>query len=325
MSIFTVISSVPRAARTLDVRVILAFAAIYVLWGGTFLAIRVAVLEVPPLYASGVRFFIAGGLLYLFMRWRGEPVPSAVQWRGLAFAALSMFVVTYAALFWAEQYVASGLTSIIEATLPITTIALEVFVFRQQPFRWRTATAVVLGFAGVAFLLFRDDGPPIAVVPCIVILVAGVSWSIGAVLTRTLPRPRSAALAAGAQMLLGGAVLLVLSALTGELHAWPAISVRAGLALLYLVTAGSLVAFTAYLWLLTRMSATRVASHAYINPLVAVALGYFAAGEVVTPRMLFAAALVLTGVVLLLTPPRAARPAASIRRLDHAHTENLAR
>jgi drug/metabolite transporter (DMT)-like permease len=325
MATLQVIRSLARLTRGLDVRVLLAFAAIYVLWGATFLAIRIAVLEVPPLFASGVRFFIAGGLLYLFMRLRGEPLPTRIQWRGIALASLSMFVVTYAALFWAEQYVASGMTSIIEATLPITTIALEVFVFRQQPFRWRTATAVLLGFAGVAILLFRGDGQALALVPSLIILVAGVSWSFGAVLTRTLPRPRSAALAAGAQMLLGGAVLLVLSALTGELHTWPAISGRAAMALLYLVTAGSLIGFTAYLWLLTRMSATRVASHAYVNPLVAVALGYFAAGEVVTPRMLFAAALVLTGVFLLLKSPRAAQAAPAIRRLGHARTENLAR
>lgn len=296
------------ATQRFDVRVLLAFAAIYVLWGGTFLAIRIAVLEVPPLFASGVRFFIAGGLLYLFMRLRGEPLPSAVQWRSISLASLCMFVVTYAALFWAEQYVASGITSVIEATLPITTVTLEVFVFRQQPFRWRTAAAVGLGFCGVAILLFRGRGQDLAALPCIVILVAGVAWSFGAVLTRSLPRPRSAALVAGAQMLLGGAVLLVLSAATGELHSWPVLSLRAGVALLYLIVAGSLIGFTAYLWLLTQMPATRVASHAYVNPLVAVALGYFVAGEALTPRMLLAAALVVLGVFLLLTAPRAPRP-----------------
>lgn len=283
-----------------DIRVVLAFAAIYVLWGGTFLAIRIAVLEVPPLFASGLRFFIAGGLLYVVMRVRGEPIPSAVQWRGIALASLCMFVVTYAALFWAEQYVASGTTSVIEATLPIITVMLEVFVFRQQKFRWPTAAAVVLGFCGVALLLFRGGEQGLAPLPCIVILSAGVAWSLGAVLTRSLPRPRSAALVAGAQMLLGGAVLLMLSAATGELHSWPVISLRVGLALLYLIIPGSLIGFTAYLWLLTRMPATRVASHAYINPLVAVALGYFVAGEAVSPRMLLAAVLVVMGVFLLL-------------------------
>ncbi len=281
-----------------------AFAAIYVLWGGTFLAIRIAVLEVPPLFASGVRFFIAGGLLYLFMRMRGEPMPSAPEWRGIAIASLCMFVLTYAALFWAEQYLASGVTSVIEATLPITTVGLEVFAFRQQPFRWRTATAVALGFGGVVILLFRGGRQSLPTLPCMVVLAAGVAWSLGAVLTRSRPRPRSAALVAGAQMLLGGAVLLALSAATGELHSWPVVSMRAGVALLYLIVAGSLIGFTAYLWLLTQMSVTRVASHAYVNPLVAVALGYFVAGEPLTPRMLVAAALVVMGVFLLLTAPR---------------------
>jgi drug/metabolite transporter (DMT)-like permease len=300
-----------------DVRVLLAFAAIYVLWGGTFLAIRITVLEVPPLFASGVRFFIAGGLLYVFMRLRGEPIPSAVQWRGILLASLCMFVVTYAALFWAEQYVASGVTSVIEATLPVTTVTLEVFAFRQQQFRWRTAAAVVLGFCGVAILLFRGGGHELPALPCMAILAAGVAWSLGAVLTRTLPRPRSAALVAGAQMLLGGAVLLLLSAATGELHSWPVISLRAGLALLYLIVAGSLLGFTAYLWLLTQMPATRVASHAYVNPLVAVALGYFVAGEALTPRMLLAAGLVVMSVFLLLKAPPVPRPqaASSSRRV----------
>lgn len=291
--------------KPLDFRVLLAFAAIYLLWGGTFLAIRIAVLEVPPLFASGVRFFIAGGLLYLFMRVRGEPFPSAIQWRGIAVASLCMFVLTYAALFWAEQYLASGVTSVIEATLPIVTVGLEVFAFRQQLFRWRTAAAVALGFCGVVILLFRGGGQSLPALPCVVVLAAGVAWSLGAMLTRSQPRPRSAALVAGAQMLLGGAVLLALSAATGELHTWPVLSLRAGIALVYLVVPGSLIGFTAYLWLLTQMPATRVASHAYVNPLVAVALGYFVAGEPVTPRMLFAASLVVMGVFLLLTTPRA--------------------
>jgi drug/metabolite transporter (DMT)-like permease len=314
MDALTVTHTRIEAPGRLDVRVLLAFAAIYVLWGGTFLAIRIAVLEIPPLFASGVRFFIAGGLLYVFMRLRGEAIPSAVQWRGIALASLCMFVVTYAALFWAEQYVASGITSVIEATLPITTVTLEVFVFRKQQFRWRTAVAVALGFCGVAILLFRGGGQDLPALPCMAILAAGVAWSFGAVLTRSQARPRSAALVAGAQMLLGGAALLVLSAATGELHSWPAISLRAGMALLYLIVPGSLIGFTAYLWLLTQMSATRVASHAYVNPLVAVALGYFAAGEALTLRTLLAAALVVMGVFLLLKAPRVPQPQASSPR-----------
>jgi drug/metabolite transporter (DMT)-like permease len=289
--------------RGADLRVLAAFAAIYVLWGATFLAIRITVLEIPPFFGSGLRFFLAGSALYLFMRLRGQPSPTWQQWRAIALVALCMFVVTYGALFWAEQYVPSGLTAVIESTLPLTTIALEVFVFRQQSFHWRMATAVVLGFLGVAWLLLRND-QPLVWFPSLIILAAGTVWSFGAVLTRSLPRPQSLPLAAGAQMMLGGAVLLALSRLTGELVVLPQVSLRAGIALLYLIVGGSLLGFTAYVWLLARMPATRVASHAYVNPLVALALGYFVAGEQLTIRMLLAALLVIASVFLILTAPQ---------------------
>src|SRR4029077_19777414 len=150
-----------------DVRVLLAFVAIYFLWGGTFLAIRIAVLQIPPFFTAGLRFFTAGAVLYVFMRRCGRPSPSAAQWRSIAVTALCMFVATYGALFWAEQYVPSGITSVIEATLPITTIAFEVFIFRQQRFSWRTAGAVALGFLGVVWLLLRDGRQSIALLPCL--------------------------------------------------------------------------------------------------------------------------------------------------------------
>jgi len=299
-----VIGSLPQTrARRYDVRVLLAFVAIYFLWGGTYLAIRIAVLQIPPFFTAGLRFFTAGAVLYVFMRLCGQPGPSAAQWRSIAVTALCMFVATYGALFWAEQYVPSGITSVIEATLPITTIAFEVFIFRQQPFRWRMLAAVALGFCGVAWLLLKNGQQSFAALPCVVILAGGTAWSLGAVLTRSMPRPESLPLAAGAQMMLGGAVLLALSQASGELQPFPHISLHTGLALLYLIVGGSLLGFTAYVWLLARMPATRVASHAYVNPLVAVALGYFAAGEVLTVRMILASALVVASVFLILKTP----------------------
>ena len=286
--------------RAIDVRVVLAFLAIYFLWGATFLAIRVAVLQIPPFFTAGLRFFTAGSLLYLFLRVKGEPAPSAVQWRGIAVIAVCMFVLTYGALFWAEQYVPSGVTAVIEATLPIVAMILEVFVFRRQPFRWRMLAAVVLGFGGVALLLLKNTGQSFGVFPCLVILSGSVAWTLGAVLTRSMSLPGSVPLAAGAEMMLGGAILLVISALTGEMYPFPHIPLQAGIALLYLIIGGSLVGFTAYAWLLARMPATRVASHAYVNPLVAVALGYFVAGEEITMRMLLASLLVVASVFLIL-------------------------
>jgi drug/metabolite transporter (DMT)-like permease len=305
METSAVIVKVPaRRAGGLDVRVLLAFLAIYFLWGATFLAIRVAVLEIPPFFTAGVRFFTAGSLLFLFLLLRGQPAPSAAQWRSIAVIAVCMFVVTYGALFWAEQFVPSGLTAVLEATLPIVAMILEVFVFRRQPFRWRMLAAVALGFLGVALLLLKNPGQSFGVFPCLVILGGSVAWTLGAVLTRSMPLPKSVPLAAGAEMMVGGAVLLCLSWVTGEMHPLPHISPRAGVALLYLIVGGSLLGFTAYAWLLARMPATRVASHAYVNPLVAVALGYFVAGEPVTARMLVASALVVGSVFLILRPEK---------------------
>jgi drug/metabolite transporter (DMT)-like permease len=297
----SVTTTLPRLRQsTLDIRVALAFFAIYVLWGGTFLAIRVAVLQIPPLFTAGLRFFLAGGLLYGFMRLRGEGSPTAIQWRSIGIIALSMFVATYGPLFWAEQYVPSGITSVIEATLPIITLTLEVFVFRQQPFRLPMLGSVAVGFSGVALLLFKGGESSVPIVPCLVILGAATAWSLGAVLTRSMPLPASRPLTSGAAMLLGGIVLLGLSRLSGEPNPLPDIPLRAGLALLYLIVAGSLIAFTAYVWLLARMPATRVASHAYVNPVVAVALGYFVAGEELTVRTVLASLLIVLSVFLIL-------------------------
>ncbi|HEV2442000.1 MAG TPA: EamA family transporter [Steroidobacteraceae bacterium] len=312
-----------------DARMALAFAAIYVLWGGTFLAIRLAVLELPPLFASGVRFLIAGGALYVFMRVRGDASPSLREWQSIALTSLCLFVATYAALFWAEQYVPSGVASVIEATLPITAMVLEVFLFRQQRFHLRTGAALLLGFLGVAWLLIRNQHT-FPVFPCLIILASGAAWSLGAVLTRSMRRPRSLPLTAGAQMMLGGMVLLALSKATGELHTLPRITPQAAAALLYLIVAGSLLGFTAYVWLLARMPVTRVASHAYVNPLIALALGYFVAREALTPSMLLASALVIASVVLILTAPEdrergiALRLKSSGRRRTH-DSQSLAR
>jgi drug/metabolite transporter (DMT)-like permease len=287
-------------ARGIDLRVLFAFGAIYILWGATFLAIRIAVLEVPPFYVAGLRFFTAGAVLHLFMRLRGEPNPTLLEWRNLALIGLCMFVATYGPLFWAEQYVSSSITSVIEATLPITTITLEVFVFRRMPLQWRTLLGVLLGFSGVALLLVNNGEQHLAIVPCLIILCSGVAWSLGAVLSGQLTLPRSRPLTAGSEMMLGGAVLLALSAATGEMHPLPHFTMRSGIALGYLITCGSLVAYTAYVWLLGHTSATRVASHAYVNPLVAVALGYFVAGDLITIRTIAAAALIVASVFLIL-------------------------
>ncbi len=287
-------------AQRFDVRVVLAFFAIYVVWGTTFLAIRIAVQEVPPLFAAGCRFFVAGVLLYGFMRVKGQPSPNRVQWRNLALMGLLMFVAEYGPLFWAEKYVPSGVASVLEATLPLITIVLEMVVFRQLPLRWRLLGATMLGFCGVGVLVLPGGEQHFGLLPCFAILGGAVAWSLGSVLNRSLELPKSRAVTAGGAMMLGGGTLLALSAALGEMHPMPHVSLRGGLAILYLIVFGSLIGFTAFVWLLARMPATRVASHAYVNPIVAVALGYFVAGEVIAARMLIGAAIVIVSVFLIL-------------------------
>src|ERR1700679_1617303 len=175
----------PSASSTLkgfDIRVILAFFAIYVLWGTTFLAIRIAVEEVPPLFAAGCRFFVAGVVLYGFMRVKGQPGPSAKQWRNLALIGLLMFVAEYGPLFWAEKYVPSGIASVLEATLPLITMALEVWVFRRQRFHWPLLAAILMGFFGVGALLLPNGEQNFGIVPCLAILAGCATWSLGSVL-----------------------------------------------------------------------------------------------------------------------------------------------
>jgi drug/metabolite transporter (DMT)-like permease len=298
MNTLTVSQAGSKKRRGLDFRFIAAFFAIYVIWGSTFLAIRTAVLLVPPWLCAGIRFFTAGLILYAFSRLRHETAPMGQEWRNLAMIGLLMFSVTYGALFWAEQYVPSGVTSVLEATLPLFTVVLEVFVFRQQRFQWRVVLALVTGFCGVAVMLLKTGEGGLKLWPCLAVLGGSLAWSTGSVLTRSLPLPKSRLVTAGAEMMLGGSGLLVLSAVTGELHPFPAIPMKAAVALVYLISAGSLVGYTAFVWLLGQMPASRVASHAYVNPIIAITLGYFFASEEITLRTLVGAVLVIGSVVL---------------------------
>jgi drug/metabolite transporter (DMT)-like permease len=231
---------------------------------------------------------------------KGETPPTARQWRNLLLMSLLMFVAEYGPLFWAEKYVPSGVVSVLAATIPIITLVLEMALLRRQTWNIRLAAATLLGFGGVGILLLPSGHQRLGLIPCLAILAGCFTWSLGSVLSRSMDLPKARPLTAGAAMMLGGGMLLALSAGFGELHPLPHVSLRAGMALLYLIVFGSLLAFTAFVWLLAHMPATRVASHAYVNPVVAVALGYFLAGEPVTARMLGGTILVLISVIVIL-------------------------
>ncbi len=286
--------------RTFDARVVPAFLSIYILWGTTFLAIRVAVRELPPLFAAGTRMSLAGAVLFGWTMLRGAVWPTRRQWQSLALMGALMFVLDYGLLFWAEKYVPSGIAAVLSATVPLMTITFEMVVFRMQPFRWSLIGAVLLGFCGVGVLLLPDPHQHLPIIPCIAILVGTAGWCLGTVLSRRLVLPESRAVTSGGAMIVGGAVLLLLSAGFGEMRPFPHASRNAWAALAYLIVFGSVLAFTAYVFLLGRMPASTVSSYAYVNPVVAVALGYFAVGEPITAHSIAGAALVLVSVFLIL-------------------------
>jgi len=280
--------------------VALSFFAIYFLWGSTYLAIRIAVHSVPPLLAAGIRFTIAGILLYGWSRVRGTPSPTRVQWRNLAILGALMFLLTYGGLFWAEMTLPSGIASVLVATIPVWTALFEICIFKRERFRWPLAVAVSMGLVGVATLALGSGSGQLGWLACLAVIACEISWSLGTVLSKEMDLPASKFMSAGSQMLLGGIMLLAVSALIGELTPHPRISLQAFWAIAYLIIAGSLIAYTAYTWLLDRLSATRIASYAYVNPVIALALGAWLGGEELTARTIGGAALVLASVVLLL-------------------------
>lgn len=307
-------------------KTLLAFAIIYFVWGSTFLAIRIGVREVPPFLFAAIRFSAAGIALYLWMLAHRERSPTARQWlSGLALATM-IFVFDYGLLFWAEQRVPSGVAAVMMATIPVFIALSEILVLRTQRLTVRLSAALLLGIAGVAVLISRSlrlGGAPIDSAGALALLIASISWSLASVLTRKLPLPDSKVMSSGMQMLAGGALLALTSAALGEFRRFhpSQVSREAWLALLYLIVAGSIVAFTAYVWLIHHESPTRVGTYAYVNPVVAVLVGYFAAGEPLGLRTVLGTACVLISVVVITTTraQRVAMPAKSSIRYSRSH------
>jgi len=297
------------ATRPPSWKILLAFAIIYFVWGSTFLAIRVGVHEVPPFLLAGIRFFVSGIVLYGWMRLKGAPPPSRTEWASATLLGALIFLVDYGCLFWAEQRVPSGIAAVVLATIPVFITLLEIIFLRTQRLTARLGLALLAGLCGVAVLTipsFSFGEVPINRAGALALLVAAFTWSVATILTRRLSLPASKPMSAAAQMLTGGAQLFVLAALSGEFAGFhlQTVSAKAWFALLYLIVAGSIVGFTAYVWLLHHESPTKVGTYAYVNPVVAVALGYFVGGEAVGPRTLLGALLVLISVITITTIPR---------------------
>ncbi len=284
--------------------IVLAFAAIYVIWGSTYLAIRFAIETLPPLLMAAVRFLIAGAVLYAWVRARGTPAPRRDEWLATTIVGGLLLLGGNGAVVWAEQRVPSGVTALLVALVPLWMVLLE----------WRgrggarpdagTVAGLALGLGGLLLLVGPEQvlgGGHIDHAGAVVLALGTLSWAAGSLYSRHAHLPAAPMLATAMEMLCGGALLLVAAGVRGEFAQADlgAISLRSALSFAYLVVFGSLVAFTAYIWLLRATTPARASTYAYVNPVVAMLLGWALAGEPLSPRTLLAAAVIVTAVVLI--------------------------
>lgn len=284
------------------VKLLLAFASIYVLWGSTYLAIRLAIDSIPPFLMAGVRFLVAGAALYAVCVWQGLPRPTRRHWRNAVIASVPLFVMGNGGVTWAEQAVPSGAAALVIATLPAWLLILDWgYGGRRGPHASEVA-GIALGLAGVAILSAPGGIDPVGAA---VLLVAAVAWAVGSLFNRYSDRPASPVLTSGMQMLAGGVVMVGLGVALGEPERLDlaAVSWQSVAALVYLV-AVALVALPAYNWLLSVTSPALVGTYAFVNPIVAVVLGWAVVDEALSARTGAAAVLVVLGVMLLVRPRR---------------------
>jgi drug/metabolite transporter (DMT)-like permease len=297
-------------------KILAAYAAIYLIWGSTYLGIRFAIETIPPFLMGGVRFMIAGAALYLWMRARGASSPTRLQWRSTAIVGGFLILGGNGGVVWAEQFVPSGMTALLVAILPFWMVLID----WMRPGGTRPSLGVmaglVVGIVGLVILIGPSalapsaesaqaarTGNGVVLIGAIVLILASLSWALGSIYSRHAPLPKSAFVATGMEMFCGGALLLLLGLVTGEFTQidLAGISTRSMLAFIYLTTIGSLVGFTAYIWLLKVEPASRVSTYAYVNPVVAVFLGWALAGEALSLRTAIASAIIIAAVAVITT------------------------
>jgi len=285
-------------------RILAAFIAVYIVWGSTYLAIRYAVQTIPPFVMVGTRFIVSGVILYAWARWRGSPRPTSAQWKDATVTGALMLCCGNGAVSWAEQRVPSGIASLLVAVVPLWMVLVDWLRPRGERPRAVVVVGVIVGLVGLAVLV----GPAslsgkgeVDSAGAIVLILGSLAWAAGSVFNRHGSRPDSAAMSTGLQMIGGSIALLLLGLMRGELAQLHVreISAASWAGWIYLVTFGSLVGFTAYIYLLQTVSPAKASTYAYVNPLVAVLLGWAIAGESVTVRSLGAAAIILAGVAMI--------------------------
>ena len=289
------------------VLLIVAFAAIYVLWGSTYLAIKYVIETLPPFISAGARFSLAGATLFIVGRFSKDyKKPTLRQWRASAVVGTLLFLGGNGGVVIAEHHITSGLAALLVATEPFWVVLLSWLWLKGARPDWRVTLGLLIGFAGV-YLLIDGHGPVQVgsetnqLFGTVLVIAAGLSWATGSIYGVRAPASKSPILASGMQMLAGGSAQLLVGTLMGEWAGFEisAVSRNSWFALIYLLIFGSLIAFTAYSWLLKNARPAMVATYAYVNPVIAVILGWAIAGESFTGRTLLGAGVIVGSVVMI--------------------------
>jgi drug/metabolite transporter (DMT)-like permease len=318
----TTMTGTPRASM---LHIAIALGAVYLIWGSTYLAIRFAIETIPPFLMAATRYLTAGALLYGWARLRGAPRPTLIHWRSAAIIGAFLLLVGNGAVVWAEQHVESGLAALLISIEPLWIVLLVwLRTGRKRP-DWRVMTGLALGFAGLVLLMRPSASGSVSLIGAAALVMASLSWAWGSLYGQRAPQPSSPLAATGMQMLAGGGWLLLASTLMGEPARFTlaAVSMKSLLSVGYLIVFGAIVAFTAYVWLMRVAPPVLVSTYAYVNPVVAVVLGWLFAGEPLTGKTLGAAAVILTGVALI-TSAQGKREAPEPEREEETATEPLA-
>ena len=292
------------ADRHLRAKIILGFATLYLIWGSTYLGIRYAVETIPPFLMMGIRHFTAGAVVYAWARQRGAVAPTRKQWGYAVIAGAMLFLGGHGSLAWAEQKIPSGLAALLCATLPLWTVLLVRVKSIEHKLSAKVWAGILLGFAGVGVLIgpdaFRHSGT-LNIVGVCAALFSSFIWAVGTIYSKGVRLPESTMLSASMQMLTGGVWLFLVALVSGE--AWHThlgnFSLRSIGALAYLIVFGSIIAFTAFIWLLTVASPSHISTYAYVNPVIAVFLGWAVAAERIGVNTLAATVIILISVALV--------------------------
>lgn len=291
--------------------------AVYIVWGSTYLAIRFAVQTMPPFLMASARFLIAGSVLYIWRRLKGDPAPTKIEWRSAAIVGLCLLLGGNGGLVWAEQHVASSIAALLIGATPLWMALIDALRPGGQKPSLQTVLGIIIGFCGIALLInptqVAGGGESVDLVGAIVLLGAAFAWSAGSLYSRKAALPASPLLGTAMEMLVGGAALLLFGILVGDvgrLHL-RAIAPASWLGLGYLVVFGSWIGFSAYTWLLRVAPTPLVSTYAYVNPVVAVVLGFLLADEPLTARSILAT-VIIVGAVILTTRKPATKPQPAI-------------